>query len=68
MPQETGAGAFFPAKAAGAVKQAWRKPFEPDRNFGKTAAQLVHDPIYHAAADQGLADCSFSGPIGPVRE
>jgi phosphoglucomutase len=48
--------------------QTRRKPFEPHRHFGQPAAQLAHNAVDHAAGDQGLADSSFCGPVGPMRQ
>src|ERR1700746_3137459 len=65
--QKAGAGAFLATEAVGTVEQAWRKPLETDRHFGQPTAQLIHAPVDHAAADQGLANGGRYRPIGAVR-
>ena len=63
-PQETGAGAFLAAEAAGAVEQARREPFEADGDFPKLAIEAADDAINKAAADQSLPDHGVCGHCG----
>ena len=67
-PQEARPGTLLAAEAARAVEQARRKPLEADRHLAQPAAELVHHPVDHAAADQRLADRGLRRPSGTMRE
>ena len=44
------------------------EPLEADRHLAEPAAELCHDAVDHAAADQRLADRGVGRPVGPVRQ
>ena len=56
MPQEARPGTLLAAEADEPSIQTGHEPLEPHRHFGQAAAELLHDAIDHAAADQRLAD------------
>ena len=57
-----------PPKQHRTVEQARREPLEADRHLAQPAAELLHDPVDHAAADQRLADRGPGRPVRAVRE
>src|SRR5262245_55874280 len=52
--EKAGASALFTSKTAGAVQQAWSKPFKTHGNFREGATKVLHDAINQAAAHNGL--------------
>src|SRR5262245_39965751 len=68
LPQKAGAGALLAAEAARANEQARREPLEADWHFIEPTAELVDDPIDHAAAHQRLANGGLGRPMGTMRE
>ena len=68
LAQEARPGTLLAAEAARAVEQARREPLEADRHLAQPAAELLHHPVDHAAADQRLADRGVRRPVRAVRE
>src|ERR1700719_3812904 len=66
--QEAGPGTLLTAETGRAIEEAGREPFEPDRNLGQVASELLHHSVDHAAADHRLPYCGIRRPPGTVRE
>src|SRR5207244_7658497 len=64
--QEGSPSAFLASKSQATPQKTFYKPFEADRHFHHLPAYLAPHPVYHAAADQSLANGAPAGPLMPV--
>src|SRR5271154_3466230 len=66
--KKTRSSALFSTETVRAIDQPRHKPLETHRHFAEFAAELLDDPVYHAAAHQSLSHHNCVTPLGPVLE